>query len=286
MMKENRMKLILQGINPKEADIKQIAQQVNAGNLQQINAQVWRCDHVNDEPSVQDQAKTLALQANLDIAFMPDNAQFSDYKLVAMDMDSTLIQIECIDEIADMYGLKAEVAKITEASMRGELDFNASLTQRVGLLKGLDANALQKVYDERVTLSPGADIMLAAARAAGLKTMLVSGGFTFFTDRMKTRCQLDYSFANVLDIVDDKLTGKVVGDVFNAESKQEKVEMVCRELGCSTQQAITMGDGANDLKMMSVSGLSVAYHAKPKVRAAAKVAFNFVGLDGLVGLFA
>lgn len=280
------MKLILQGINTSQADINHIAQMVSAQSVAQVLPGVWRCDGIQSDDAIQTAVREAAYNARLDYAFMPSDATFSDYKLVAMDMDSTLIQIECIDEIADLTGLKAEVAKITEASMRGELDFNASLLQRVSLLKGIHAGDLQRVYDERVKLSPGAERMLSSARAAGLKTMLVSGGFTFFTDRMKQRCQLDYAYANTLEIVDDKLTGKVVGTVFNGDSKKAHVEEVCRQLGCPTSAAITMGDGANDLKMMSVSGLSVAYHAKPKVRAAAKVALNFVGLDGLVNLFA
>jgi phosphoserine phosphatase len=203
-----------------------------------------------------------------------------------MDMDSTLITIECIDEIADMQGLKPQVAEITEAAMRGEIEFNESLTRRVALLKGLDAGALQRVYDERLRLSLGAEKMLQAIQAAGLRTLLVSGGFTFFTDRMKSRLNLDYTHSNELEIVDGKLTGKVVGGIVNAEEKRLTVERVCAELGVPTSQAIVMGDGANDLKMMGVSGLSVAFRAKPVVRAQASVALNFVGLDGILNILA
>ena len=170
--------------------------------------------------------------------------------------------------------------------MRGEIEFAESLTRRVALLKGLAASALQRVYDERLALSPGAESMLAAVQAAGLKTLLVSGGFTFFTERMQSRLHLDYSHANVLEILDGKLTGKVVGGIVDAQEKRRTVERVCGALGISTRQAIVMGDGANDLAMMSVAGLSVAFRAKPVVRAQADVAFNFVGLDGLLALFA
>jgi len=208
--------------------------------------------------------------------------ELAEFKLVAMDMDSTLITIECIDEIADMQGLKPQVAAITEAAMRGELDFSASLKQRVALLEGLDAAALQRVYDERLQLSPGAEKMLAAVQAAGLKTLLVSGGFTFFTDRLKQRLGLDYTHANTLEIIDGKLTGKVLGGIVDAEEKQRTVERVCEELGISPSQAIVMGDGANDLKMMGIAGLSVAFRAKPLVRSQADVALNFVGLDGIL----
>jgi len=209
----------------------------------------------------------------------------SDFKLVAMDMDSTLITIECIDEIADMQGLKPQVAEITEAAMRGELEFQESLLRRVALLKGLDASALQRVFDERLQLSLGAQTMLKAIKAAGLKTLLVSGGFTFFTDRMKSQLNLDYSHSNVLEIENGKLTGKVIGPIVDASEKQRTVERVCNELGISPQQAIVMGDGANDLKMMHISGMSVAFRAKPVVRAQAHVALNFVGLDGVLNLF-
>ena len=170
--------------------------------------------------------------------------------------------------------------------MRGEIEFRESLTRRVALLKGLDATALQRVYDERLKLSPGAENMLANIGAAGLKTLLVSGGFTFFTDRMKTRLGLDYTHSNQLEIADGKLTGRVTGGIVDADEKKNTVERVCKELGLAPSKAIVMGDGANDLKMMKISGMSVAFRAKPIVRAQADVALNFVGLDGILNLFA
>ena len=222
----------------------------------------------------------------LDYAYVEPNAKLADFGLVAMDMDSTLITIECIDEIADFCGLKAEVAAITEASMRGEIkDFNESLTRRVALLKGLDASALERVYEERLALSPGAERMLEGARAAGLKTLLVSGGFTFFTERLKARLGLDYTRANTLEIVDGKLTGKVVGDIVNADVKARTLIETCAKIGIDPKRAIAMGDGSNDLKMMAEAGLLVAFCAKLVVRQSASVAFNFVGLDGLLRLF-
>jgi phosphoserine phosphatase len=181
--------------------------------------------------------------------------------------------------------LKPQVAQITEAAMRGEIEFRESLIRRVALLKGLNASALQRVYDERLRLSPGAENMLNAIKAAGLKTLLVSGGFTFFTDRMKSRLGLDYTHSNLLEIVDGKLTGRVAGGIVDADEKKNTVERVCAELGISPKHAIVMGDGANDLKMMGISGLSVAFRAKPVVRAQANVALNFVGLDGILSLF-
>ncbi|SAK95357.1 phosphoserine phosphatase [Caballeronia fortuita] len=222
----------------------------------------------------------------LDYAYLDPDAKLSDFGLVAMDMDSTLITIECIDEIADFCGLKAEVAAITEASMRGEIkDFNESLTRRVALLEGLDASALERVYEERLQLSPGAERMLEGVRAAGLKTLLVSGGFTFFTERLKARLGLDYTRANTLEIVDGKLTGRVVGEIVNANVKARTLIETCARIGVEPKCAIAMGDGSNDLKMMAEAGLSVAFRAKPVVRESASLAFNFVGLDGLLRLF-
>lgn len=222
----------------------------------------------------------------LDYAYVPAGRALRDFGLVAMDMDSTLITIECIDEIADFCGLKAEVSAITEASMRGELkDFNESLTARVALLKGLEAGVLEQVFTERLQLSPGAEAMLAGAKAAGLRTLLVSGGFTFFTERLKAQLGLDFAYANTLEIVDGKLTGKVTGEIVNASVKARTLRETCAKLGIKPSQAIAMGDGSNDLAMMAEAGLSVAFRAKPVVRAAATVAFNHVGLDGLLRLF-
>ena len=222
----------------------------------------------------------------LDYAFVEPGRQLRDFGLLTMDMDSTLITIECIDEIADFCGLKAEVAAITEASMRGEIkDFDESLTRRVALLKGLDASALERVYDERLQLSAGAERMLAGVKAAGLKTLLVSGGFTFFTEKLRARLGLDFTRANTLEIVDGKLTGRVTGEIVNAEVKARTLRETCAQLGIEPSRAIAMGDGSNDLKMMAAAGLSVAFRAKPVVRETASVAFDHVGLDGLLRLF-
>ncbi len=279
------MNLILQGLAPERAAIERIAAIVRAERITPINERAFRCEGVQFSDALKKEVETACLDALLDATFIEPGRMLSDFKLVAMDMDSTLITIECIDEIADMQGLKPQVAEITEAAMRGEIEFRESLTRRVALLKGLDASALQRVYDERLQLSLGAEVMLAAVQAAGLKTLLVSGGFTFFTDRMKERLGLDYTHSNRLEIVDGKLTGRVVGGIVDAEEKKATVERVCAELGVSSRQAIVMGDGANDLKMMGISGLSVAFRAKPVVRAQADVALNFVGLDGILNIF-
>ena len=211
----------------------------------------------------------------------------SDYGLIAFDMDSTLINIECVDEIADAAGCKAEVAAITEAAMRGEItDFKDSLRRRVALLKGVHESALAQVFEQRLQLNPGAERLVRTLQAAGLKTLLVSGGFTFFTDRVRDRLQLDFTRSNVLEIIDGHLTGRLIdqpwGDICDGAEKQRMLLATCEQLGLPPSRAIAMGDGANDLPMMGAAGLSVAYHAKPKVREQAMVAINEGGLDRLL----
>lgn len=279
------MNLILQGITTQRHIVEQIAGLARPRAIVAIGDHAYRCVDVSYNDEVKSQIDMAAWAAKLDYAFIDRSRNLSDFKLVAMDMDSTLITIECIDEIADMQGLKPQVAEITEAAMRGEIEFKESLTRRVALLKGLDASALQGVYDERLALSPGAEKMLADIQAAGMKTLLVSGGFTFFTDRMKQRLNLDYTHSNQLEIVDGKLTGQVLGGIVDGAEKKETVERICKEIGISSKQAIVMGDGANDLQMMRIAGLSVAFRAKPVVRQQADIALNFVGLDGVLKLF-
>ena len=216
--------------------------------------------------------------------------KLSDFKLIAFDMDSTLINIECVDEIADAAGRKAEVSAITEAAMRGEIaDYKESLRQRVALLKGVSVASMDEVYHERLKLNPGAAELVQACKTAGLKTLLVSGGFTFFTDRIRDELGIDYTRSNVLGVADGLLTGQMVdqpwGDICDGAEKQKTVLEICAELGITPMQAIAVGDGANDLPMMSVVGLSVAYHAKPKVREQAMVAINEGGLDRLLEVF-
>jgi phosphoserine phosphatase len=213
--------------------------------------------------------------------------KLSDFKLIAFDMDSTLINIECVDEIADAAGRKAEVAAITEAAMRGEItDYKDSLRQRVALLKGVSIESMDGVYHERLKLNPGAAELVHACKEAGLKVLLVSGGFTFFTDRIRRELGIDYTRSNVLEVEDGLLTGRMVdqpwGDICDGEEKKKMLLETCAMLGITPEQAIAMGDGANDLPMMGVAGLSVAYHAKPAVRAQAMVAINEGGLDRLL----
>ncbi|NMM15444.1 MAG: phosphoserine phosphatase SerB [Rhodoferax sp.] len=213
--------------------------------------------------------------------------RLADFKLIAFDMDSTLINIECVDEIADAVGRKAEVAAITEATMRGEIaDFKESLRQRVALLKGVSLASMEEVYAQRLQLNPGAAELVATCKKAGLKVLLVSGGFTFFADRVRDRLDIDYTRSNVLEVHGGELTGRMIdqpwGDICDGAEKRKMLLETCAQLGITPQQTIAMGDGANDLPMMKEAGLSVAYHAKPKVREQAMVAINSGGLDRLL----
>jgi len=210
-----------------------------------------------------------------------------DFKLIAFDMDSTLINIECIDEIADAAGRKAEVSAITEAAMRGEItDFKDSLRKRVALLKGVPQEALDDVFTKRLRLNPGAKELVDVCKQHGMKVLLVSGGFTFFADRVGRMLNIDFTRSNVLEITDGHLTGRLVdqpwGDICDGAEKRKKLLETCTEMGIKPEQSIAMGDGANDLLMMGVAGLSVAYHAKPKVREQAMVSIQEGGLDRLL----
>ncbi len=210
--------------------------------------------------------------------------RLNDFKLVAFDMDSTLINIECVDEIAEAAGRKAEVAAITEAAMRGEIsDYKDSLRRRVALLKGVPETALETVYSRHLQLNPGVERFVSACRAAGLKTLLVSGGFTWFSDRVRQRLALDFARANVLEFDNGHLTGRLVdrpwGDIVDGAEKRRVVLEVCELMGIAPEQAIAVGDGANDLPMMGVAGLSIAYHPKPAVREQAMISIDSGGMD-------
>jgi len=279
-------KLVLQGPAADQAALSAIAALAHPSTTTALGPHALRADGFDFTPELKKTVDDAAFAAGIDATFIDAGRTLADFGLVAMDMDSTLITIECIDEIADMQGLKPQVSAITEAAMRGELDFSESLKRRVALLEGLPVEALGRVYEERLRISPGGEAMLAAVQAAGIRTLLVSGGFTFFTERLKPRLGLDYTHANVLEHDAGVLTGRVVGGIVDAEEKRRTVERVCADLGIPTSRAIVMGDGANDLKMMGVSGLSVAFRAKPVVRAQADVALNFVGLDGVLNILA
>ena len=275
------MNLILQALHDiPSAQVEHLAKLCNATRTEQVATHIYRLRDAKQHDSI----ATYCFEHQIDYGFVPAGKTLADFGLVVMDMDSTLINIECIDEIADMQGIKPQVAEITEAAMRGEIDFAESLRRRVALLKNLDERALQRVYDERLKLNPGAELMLAELKKHGIKTLLVSGGFVFFTQRLKERLGLDFAHANELEIVDGKLTGEVQGKIVDAQGKADWLNRIRVELELKPEQVIAMGDGANDLKMMAEAGSSIAYHAKPVVRAQASYALNFVGLDGFLNL--
>lgn len=266
-----------------EATVQMLAQELGGQPaVREATRAVWQV--AAQAPEVLDR---MAQQHGVDAANVHPGVKLSDYRLLAIDMDSTLVTMETLDEIADMAGLKAEVAAITEAAMRGEIrDFSESLMRRMALLKGVQVALIERVYRERLHLSPGAEVLLAAARAAGLKTMLVSGGFTHFTDPLSERLGFDFAFANQFDIANDRLTGRVLGPIVDKAFKADAVVQCCASIGCTPQQAIAIGDGANDLGMMAVAGLSVGYHAKPLVRQHATWSIRRGGLDVLLGWLA
>jgi phosphoserine phosphatase len=276
------MNLIIQGLEIENSDLRALAKLAGATEIERITGEAFRLKNAVRR----EQISEYCAEAELDFAFVEPTVQLSDFRLVAMDMDSTLLAIESIDEIADMHRMRPQVSEITQRTMRGEIVFEESLRQRTALLQDLDEDALQQVYDNRVRLSPGAERMLQQMKKAGIKTMVISGGFTFFTERIKAKLGLDYAAANTLEISDGKLTGKVLGKIIGAEGKAEALRKVSQELGLTREQIIAIGDGANDLKMMGEAGVSIAYHAKPIVQENATYAINHVGLDGVVNLFA
>ncbi len=274
-------KLILQGPALTQQAGNQLAEQLSG----QAVAHGGYIELLLDTPLPAGELSRLRRDHNFDINPLPAGFEPGAVKLVISDMDSTLISIECVDEIADFIGVKPQVAAITEAAMRGELDFAQSLRQRVALLAGLPAATLQRVYDERLRLNPGAETLLATLKRHGIKFALVSGGFTFFTGRLQHRLGLDFTLANELDIgPDGRLSGQLRGDIVDADAKAAFLRRLCADMGIGLEQAVAIGDGANDLKMLASAGLGVAYHAKPAVQAQANCAINHCGLEGLLGL--
>ena len=265
-------------------DIEKLAALANANGVHSLGN---TAAHLTDiDPDENAAVAHCCTELGIDYAFLNQIKPLEECKILAMDMDSTLISIECIDEIADMVGKKAQVAAITEAAMRGEIsDFAESLRRRVALLKGVRISDLERVYEERLRLNTGAERLIQEARNAGLKIMLVSGGFTFFTDRLQQRLGLDEAHSNVLETEDGILTGRVLGRIIDAQGKADCLTALAERTGASPEQIIALGDGANDLKMLALAHYSVAYRAKPVVRQQTRFALNVSPLDAVLNWF-
>ena len=277
------MDLVIQGLDVPTPDLKRLHAIAHGTTIERVSEQAFRI--TNADPATREAVAEHCANAKLDWGFVPLGRTLADFGLLAMDMDSTLISIECIDEIADFAGRKAEVAAVTASAMRGEIDWPESLRQRVAALAGLEETALARVYEERLRFNPGAEKLIAAARKAGLTTLLVSGGFTYFTDRVRERLALDHAYSNVLAIEDGKLTGTTTGALVDARGKAAHVARIAADLSLPRTRILAIGDGANDLPMMAEAGTSIAYHAKPVVKAQASYALDYVGLEGVLNLF-
>jgi phosphoserine phosphatase len=277
------MNLIVQGEEVKTPDLKALHRIARGRDIERVSDDAFRITHA--DPASRKEVAAHCATEKLDFGFVAEGRTLADFALLAMDMDSTLISIECIDEIADFAGRKAEVAAVTAAAMRGEIDWPESLRRRVAALKGLEESSLERVYSERLRFNKGAEKLLAAAKRRDVKTLLVSGGFTYFTDRVRERLGFDYAFSNKLVIEGSRLAGQVTGALVDAKGKAAHLARLKRALGIPRERVIAIGDGANDLAMLGEAGTSVAYHAKPVVRESADYALDYAGLDGLLNLF-
>ena len=277
------MHLVVQGDEVATPDLKALASLAGGRSIERVTGRAFRIAPA--DPSASEAVAAHCESAALDWGFVEDGRRLADFGLLALDMDSTLITMECIDEIADFAGRRPEVAAVTAAAMRGEIDWPQSLRSRVAALAGLEASVLERVYRERLRLSPGAEPLLAAARRAGLATLLVSGGFTYFTDRLRERLGFTEAHGNELVIEGGRLAGRVAGELVDADGKARHVARLRESLGLARGRVLAIGDGANDLKMMGEAGTSIAFRAKPVVRGRATYALSHVGLEGVLALF-
>jgi phosphoserine phosphatase len=283
----NQFHLIVQAANVETVDLKTLHALSGAKGIEQCRGNFRHQAFCLLDANIASSAMVAAhcQQAGLDYGFVPKGSALTDFGLIALDMDSTLITIECIDEIADLAGKKNAVSAVTAAAMRGEIDWPTSLRQRVAKLAGLPETSLQEVYEERVKLSPGAESLIDAAKNAGIGLLLVSGGFSYFTDKLKARLGIDFAFSNRLETANGFLTGQVIGSLCDAAAKARHLREVASKMGLRDAQLLAIGDGANDLDMMAAAGTSIAYRAKPVVRERASYAFDHVGLDAVLALF-
>jgi phosphoserine phosphatase len=276
--------IVVQGVDIGTPELKELARLTGASGIVALNRAATQAFRLL-LPLERAPIAPFCVGAGFDCGLVPREQTLERVRLVAMDMDSTLITIECVDEIADALDIKPQVAAITASAMRGEIDFRESLTRRVALLAGLNVSALQHVYDERLRLSPGAERMLAGFKRVGAKALLVSGGFTFFTDRLKARLGLDYTASNTLEIRDGKLTGRIEGDIIDAEAKAAEFARLGREIAGSGGLTLAIGDGTNDLPMLAKADVSIAFRAKPIVREKTMYTIDHCGLDAALNLF-
>ena len=275
------MNLVVQGPGMTAAKAEELARLSGESEIRRIGETAFRFRGAGERGTV----GAWCAARGLDFAWVPPDLKLTDLKLVAIDMDSTLITIECIDELGGAAGRRVEIAAITEAAMRGEIDFTESLRRRVRLLGGVEEAALEHVYEEKLRLSPGAERLVAGCKAAGIRLLLVSGGFSFFTERLRARLGLDYTLSNTLEIRAGRLTGALVGEVVNARAKAERLRALAREIGARREHTLAIGDGANDLPLMAEAGISVAFRGKPVARDFADFALDHAGLDGVLNLF-
>jgi len=275
------MNLVVQGPALDAGDIEALELLAKPAETREISRRAFRLSGAMKNEGI----APLCEARRIDHAWMPEGRRFADLKLLAMDMDSTLITIECIDELGDLAGKKAEIAAITAQAMRGEIEYKESLRRRVKALAGLAESSLATIYEQRLKLTPGAEILVDACKRHGVQLLLVSGGFTFFTEKLKERLGLHHTISNELEVKGGKLTGALVGEIVDADAKAAKFRSVMAELGAKKEETVAIGDGANDLKMMAEAGFSVAFRAKPVVRAQASCALNWSGLEAVVNLY-
>ena len=275
------MNLVVQGAELAPDALGELAALVGANHIVTLGRGAYRLTHAAEAPAVE----PWCAQRQLDFAWVPDERKLADVRLIAMDMDSTLVTIEGIDEMGDMLGIKRQIADLTAQAMRGEIDYPESLRRRVALLAGLEEAALERICEERMHLSPGAETLVRRCQQNGIRTLLVSGGFNFFTAWLKQRLGIDDTLSNELEIAGGRLTGRVLGGIVDGRAKAQKLGEELRMLGASREQTVAIGDGANDIPMMSAAGMSVAYRAKPVVREHATHALDYAQLDGVLNLF-
>jgi len=275
------MNLIAQGSVLPSGALAELAALCGAADTVALGSAAWRLSEVRQSGEVE----RWCAERGLDCAWVPDGRRLADVRLVAMDMDSTLVTIESIDEMGDFLGIREKIAAVTEQAMRGEIDYPESLRRRVALLAGLEERALERICEERMHLSPGAEILVQRCRAEGIRTLLVSGGFSFFTAWLQQRLGIDAMLSNELEIERGRLTGRVLDGIVDGAAKAARVRAEIAQLGTTREHAVAIGDGANDIPMMAVAGVSIAYRAKPIVREHATHALDHSGLEGVLNLF-